>query len=114
MTDERSAGRAAARRLITDPRSGGLNGLIERFAACGIEHIAESWIGNGPNLPVSPQELRSAIGDERVAALAAEAGVPVGALLTALCRHLPAVVDRLTPEGMVPPGGLVEAAGPAG
>ena len=37
---------------------GGLGGLLSSFEQAGLGHIAQSWIGNGPNQPVSPQQLQ--------------------------------------------------------
>jgi uncharacterized protein YidB (DUF937 family) len=38
---------------------GGLGGLLSSFEQAGLAHIAQSWIGNGPNQPVSPQQLQT-------------------------------------------------------
>ena len=46
--------------------SGGLSGLLGSLQQAGLGHIAESWIGNGPNQPISPQQLHSALGDDHV------------------------------------------------
>jgi upstream activation factor subunit UAF30 len=35
---------------------GGLSGLISQFEGVGLVHIAQSWVGNGPNQRVSPQQ----------------------------------------------------------
>ena len=105
---------AALRDIVASPSTGGLNGLVERFAEAGLGHVAQSWVASGPNLPVSPQELRSTLGDDRLGNLAQSAGLPLPDLLAGLSRFLPAVVDRLTPQGRVPAGGWVDdGAGPA-
>lgn len=113
LVPARPEARAALRALVADPTGGGLNGLIERFDAAGVAHVAESWVGNGPNLPVSPHELQEALGEPRVTALAGIAGLSPPSFLAELARLLPALVDRLTPEGRVPEGGHVDAAAPA-
>ena len=42
-----------------------LGGLISQFENAGLGHIAQSWVGNGPNLPVSPQQLQNVFGQNQ-------------------------------------------------
>jgi uncharacterized protein YidB (DUF937 family) len=86
----------------TDPNSGGLKGLISAFEQAGMGHIVQSWIGTGANAPVSPGQLRSALGDGQVQAMAKQSGVPPQQLLSELSQHLPQAVDRATPNGKLP------------
>jgi uncharacterized protein YidB (DUF937 family) len=82
--------------------SGGLNDLLRQFQQNGQGDKAESWINRGPNKPVSPPELEQALGEERIAWLMQETGLPREQLLAGLSRELPQAVDRLTPEGRIP------------
>lgn len=82
---------------------GGLQGLATRFRAVGLSPIMESWLGDGPDLPVTPNQLWRVLGDERVQAMAAHAGLTPEALLVQLSQFLPGVVSRLVPHGEVPP-----------
>jgi uncharacterized protein YidB (DUF937 family) len=43
--------------------SNGLNDLLKQFQANGQGDKAQSWLNNGPNKPVSPQELAQALGE---------------------------------------------------
>ena len=58
-----------------------------------------SWIGNGPNLPISPQDLRQILGEERTADLATLTGLSSEDFLVHLARRLPTAVHHMTPEG---------------
>lgn len=78
---------------------GSLHDLADRFTQAGLGDIMASWIGNGPNLPIRPEELRRVLGEARVQDLATLAGMPSAALLERLCRLLPAAVHAMTPEG---------------
>ena len=80
----------------------GLGGLIDRFRQGGLEDIIKSWIGTGPNKPVSPNQLHQALGAETVDSLSAETGLPRDDLLSQLSRALPEVIDKLTPDGKLP------------
>lgn len=83
---------------------GGIGGLISAFSQAGLGHIAQSWAGNGPNLPVSPQQLQSVYGQDRIQQMAGQAGMPQQDFLSQLSQHLPNAVDGMTPNGQMPEG----------
>jgi uncharacterized protein YidB (DUF937 family) len=78
---------------------GSVGGLLQQLQKTGLGPQVTSWLGNGANLPVSVDQLRAALGDERVRQLAASFGIPVDQLLGQLSQHLPATVDTLSPHG---------------
>ena len=82
--------------------SGGLNDLIKQFQQSGQGEVANSWVGTGPNKPISPNDLASALGADRINSLAAQSGMSREGLLNGLSQNLPAVIDQLTPEGRLP------------
>ena len=80
----------------------GVGGLVERFRQGGFEEIIKSWIGIGPNKPISPSQLQQALGTETVDGLSRETGLPREDLLSQLVRLLPEVIDQLSPNGTLP------------
>jgi len=82
--------------------SGGLNDLIKQFQQSGQGEVADSWVGSGPNKPISPNDLASALGVDRINSLTAQSGMPREELLNGLSQNLPQVIDQLTPEGRLP------------
>ena len=82
--------------------AGGVQGLVEKFQAGGLGDIASSWVGTGDNKDVSPEQVRSALGDDEVQRVADEAGVSKDEAASGLAALLPAIVDKVTPDGMVP------------
>ena len=102
---------AVAQLLRNQP--GGLGGLLDTFRQGGLGHVMDSWISTGANLPVSPDQLSSVLGNERVAELAQRFGLSPGDLSSKLSSVLPEVVDKLTPHGQLPDsgalGGLLDA-----
>jgi uncharacterized protein YidB (DUF937 family) len=82
--------------------SGGLADLVQQFQQNGQGDKAESWVGSGANKPVAPHELEQALGEERIAWLMQQTGLPRDQLLQGLSRELPQAVDRLTPQGRLP------------
>lgn len=87
---------------------GGLHGMIQSFQQKGLGDIVSSWISTGENKPISPDQVREGLGQQRVQQLAGKAGVSQEEASSRLSQHLPGFVDKLTPEGKVPEGGLME------
>jgi uncharacterized protein YidB (DUF937 family) len=87
--------------------NGGLGGLISTFEQAGLGHIAQSWVGNGPNHPVSSDQLQAAFGQDRVQSMAGQAGMSQQGFLSQLSQHLPAAVDGMTPGGRLPDEGTL-------
>ncbi len=80
---------------------GGLAGLVSSFQQAGLGHIAESWVGNGPNQPVSPDQLHSVLGESQVQNMASQSGMAPQDFLSQLSQHLPNVVNGMTPNGQI-------------
>ena len=82
--------------------SGGLNDLLKQFQQNGKGDVAESWIGPGANKAISPNDLASALGADRINTLAGFSEMSRDDLLNQLSQRLPQVVDQLTPNGRLP------------
>jgi uncharacterized protein YidB (DUF937 family) len=82
--------------------SGGLNDLLKQFQQSGQSDTVNSWVGTGPNKTISPNDLASALGSDKINALIAQTGMSRDDLLHGLSEYLPQVVDQLTPEGRLP------------
>ena len=80
----------------------GLGGLLDRFRQSGQGKAANSWIGTGPNEPVSPGQVETALGPNILKTLAERSGLSEEELLRQLSQVLPGVVDKLTPNGRLP------------
>ena len=82
--------------------SAGLNDLLKQFQQNGQGDVAKSWIGKGPNKSISPNDLATALGADRVNTLVSFSGMSRNDLLSQLSQQLPDVVDQLTPDGRLP------------
>ena len=82
--------------------SGSLNDLLKQFQQNGQGDVAKSWIGKGPNKSISPNDLATALGADRVNTLVSFSGMSRNDLLSQLSQQLPDVVDQLTPDGRLP------------
>jgi uncharacterized protein YidB (DUF937 family) len=78
-----------------------LQELISRLEHAGYREIIGSWIGDGGNEPIEPQQIAAALGP-RATDLSRDSRLPREALLQGLARLLPAVIDRITPHGKLP------------
>jgi uncharacterized protein YidB (DUF937 family) len=91
--------------------AGGLGALLQQLQQGGLGDAAQSWVSTGPNLPVSADQLQSALGADRIDALAQQVVLPAGDLSSQLAQFLPQVVDQLTPGGQLPTGGGADLGG---
>ena len=81
--------------------AGGLGDIVSKFEQAGLGNVVQSWIGNGANHAVSPQQLQDVFGDQ-VPRMANQAGMDQGDFLSQLSQHLPNAVNGMTPDGRVP------------
>jgi uncharacterized protein YidB (DUF937 family) len=82
--------------------SGGLGELVDRFKQSGHGDTADSWVGTGPNKPVTAPQLEQAIGPDVLSTLTKQTGLSREELLARLSRELPDAVDKYTPQGRLP------------
>jgi uncharacterized protein YidB (DUF937 family) len=92
--------------LSNDGGQGGLGGLVAKFQQAGLGDVMQSWIGGGPNQPVSGEEVTNALGSDTVSDIAATLGVNSGEAAGQLSQLLPELINRLTPAGEAPQQGL--------
>ena len=89
--------------MITNQQSGGLEGLLQAFKDKGLADIVQSWVSRGQNLPVTPDQIQTALGKGQVKQIAKSSGMTQSAAAEALSQLLPQVVDKLTPKGTIDP-----------
>src|ERR1700730_5459711 len=82
---------------------GGLQGLVQSFHDKGLGGLVSSWVGTGPNAPVTSDQIHQVLGSDQVKALAAKAGITPDIAGSAIAQLLPSLVDTLTPNGQGPP-----------
>jgi uncharacterized protein YidB (DUF937 family) len=85
-------------------KHGGLQGVVGEFERNGLGQTVRSWVGIGPNDPVSPADLQRVLGSDLLQQLSAKSGLTVQQLTEKLSQVLPQAVDKMTPDGTVPKG----------
>ncbi len=88
--------------MLDDPSTGGVSGLQQSFQRQGLGDVVSSWIGTGANHNISPDQLTSALGRERVDQIGRRAGLQAALTPAILASLLPVLIDKLTPDGQVP------------
>ena len=83
-------------------KHGGLQGVVNEFGKNGLGPTISSWVGTGPNQPISPGDLHRALGPDLLQELAAKTGMSVQELTEKLAQVLPQAVDKMTPGGTIP------------
>lgn len=92
LTRQGGAGAAAG-------SAGGLGGLLSAFEGAGLGQVAQSWIGNGQNQAISPDQVQQVLGSGHLQELAQAAGISPTEAAGHLSEILPGLVDKLTPHG---------------
>jgi uncharacterized protein YidB (DUF937 family) len=85
-------------------KHGGLQGVVSEFEKNGLGPTVKSWVGTGPNQPISPGDLHKALGPDLLQQLSEKSGMSVQDLTQKLAQILPQAVDKLTPGGSIPKG----------
>jgi uncharacterized protein YidB (DUF937 family) len=80
----------------------GLGELVEHFTKAGQGEAAKSWVGTGPNAPITDSQLEKTLGSDLIETLTRQTGLSREELLVRLSKVLPEAVDKMTPEGRIP------------
>jgi uncharacterized protein YidB (DUF937 family) len=92
--------------LINNPQTGGLSGMVEQFTSKGMGDLVSSWIGTGKNLPISGEQIEQTLSSEKIQEIAQKLGISGAETSGGLAALLPQIIDKLTPEGKLPEGGI--------
>jgi uncharacterized protein YidB (DUF937 family) len=96
--------------LVNNPATGGLTGLVQAFHNQGLGGVVTSWIGTGPNQPVTADQIGKVLGPDRIQLIATKLGVAPETVTTQLATVLPALINHLTPNGTLPSSGAFQQA----
>lgn len=97
---------ASAVELIAEQK-GGLQAMVEKLSASGLDEKVKSWVSTGANLPVTADEIKKALSPQELDMLALKTKLSVEEVTSHLAAALPQIVDKLTPDGKITPDVLV-------
>ena len=83
-------------------KHGGVSGIVTQLEQRGLGATVKSWVGTGPNQPISADQVHQAIGADTIQEIAAKFGLTPQDLAQKLSQVLPQAIDKLTPGGVVP------------
>ena len=86
-------------------KHGGLQGVVSEFEKSGLGTTVKSWVGTGPNQPISPDEVQKVLGPDLLQQLSAEirlvgAGSDTEAIAGAAPGRGQADAERHDPDGL--------------
>ena len=76
-----------------------LGSLLENLNNSGLSDIAKSWLGDGANQGISPEQISSAIGSDQISDFASKLGISVEEAAGGLSEAMPQVVDKASTGG---------------
>lgn len=84
----------------------GLGDLVSKFQGAGMGDVIGSWIGGGQNQAISGSQLQDVLGGDLLGQIAGQAGLQQNETADLLSQVLPGLIDKGTPEGQAPAGGI--------
>ena len=84
-------------------KNGGMNAVLERFRQKGMGAQAQSWMSTGANEPIDEQSVQQVVGADELRQMAQRLGVPEEQVARAFAEIMPQMVDKITPDGQLPP-----------
>ena len=94
--------------LLKDPKTGGLNGLVDSFKSKGMNDVMSSWISTGQNLPISPEQVLQILGKGQIQQFSKQSGTSNEDITSGLASLLPDLINKLTPEGKIPESDVLQ------
>jgi uncharacterized protein YidB (DUF937 family) len=82
---------------------GGIQGLLGQFQQQGLGDQVASWISTGQNQEIGADHVQQAMGTAPIAGLAQQLGIGQGEAASGLAQFLPLIIDKLSPQGQMPP-----------
>jgi uncharacterized protein YidB (DUF937 family) len=83
---------------------GNLQGLVNQLQQGGLGAQVQSWLADGENLQITPDQLKAVLNDDQVQQLAQHFGIDPDAVLQLLSEHLPTAVSQAGQQGAVNAG----------
>ena len=76
-----------------------LGGIADKLKQGGLGDQVDSWMGDGDNLPVSADQVKQAVGEDKLSEMAGKLGVDSDGAADKLSQLLPSVMDKASSGG---------------
>jgi uncharacterized protein YidB (DUF937 family) len=87
-----------------------LSGIKQNLDKAGLGDIFDSWVGKGENKSISADQVKQAADPANLQAIADKAGVSVDEAADQMSKALPDMVDKVTPDGVLPSDDAIRSA----
>ena len=91
---------------LIEGQKGGLQAMVDKLSASGLDEKVKSWVSTGANLPVTADEIKKALSPQELDMLALKTKLSVEEVTSHLAAALPQMIDKLTPDGEITAGSL--------
>jgi len=102
--------------LLGDGDKVNIGALLENFQGSGLSEIVGSWLGDGANGAIAPNQVAEVLGKDTLSDFAAKLGVSENEAAGGLSDALPQIIDKASSGGSLLDsiGGLDDVIGIAG
>ncbi len=76
-----------------------LGALLGNLDTGGLGDMAKSWLGDGDNAGISPEQINNTIGFDKIAEFASKLGISTEEAAGGLSEALPQMVDKASSSG---------------
>jgi uncharacterized protein YidB (DUF937 family) len=76
-------------------QKGGLGGVLDAFRQSGLGQQADSWVSDGPNRPVTGDQVEQALGAPIINVIASKLGLSPDQAKATLSQLVPAITSRM-------------------
>lgn len=90
---------------------GGLDSVLGQLRQGGAGDAVGSWIAGGANQQITPERIQAILGEGMIAQAAQRMGISTEQVSQIIASQLPALIDRMTPDGNDPAGGFGDLIG---
>jgi uncharacterized protein YidB (DUF937 family) len=80
----------------------GLQGIMSTMQSNGKGQQVKSWVGTGPNMPISGSDIKNMVDPQVLTRMASQQGMSPEQMCDHVAQVLPGLVDQATPNGQVP------------
>jgi uncharacterized protein YidB (DUF937 family) len=84
----------------------GMQGILGKLQASGLDKQVMSWVGRGQNEPVTGDDIKHAVDPRQLSEVAQQSGMSQDQVADQVAQALPEAVDKATPGGAVPQQGF--------
>ncbi len=85
--------------LLGNGKTPDIGSLLSGLQSGGLGDIAKSWLGDGDNAPISADQLKNVVDENKLSKLASVLGTDEGSVISGLQEAMPQMVDKASSGG---------------